>query len=307
MNWLSKALTFKILSHVPAGRACYRFLQDHLTKSLTATRERVLQKAEVGLSYWQSLERHAESPDRLQTHLDLGSGWHPTIPLLFEGLGVRRQLLCDVSPVMTPVTFESTRTVFRTLVEEGYCPECHLPPMENDERETACGDISEMMSRHGMTYHAPYFGIGDRHEGEIDFITCTQVLLYIGMPHLLACFQEMHRSLRPGGWFLATNHLYDLYADADKSISSYNNLRYSNRFWNSVVNSGMMSFNRYKSRDYRDALEQAGFEIVEFDITPGQPGDLERLRSVNVHPEFTARYTEEELLEKHLYFIARKP
>ena len=307
MNWLIKALTFKALSHIPASRACYRFLQDHLTKSLIATRERVLQKAEVGSLYWKSLENLGESPEGLRTHLDLGSGWHPTIPLLFEGYGVKRQLLCDVAPVMTPATFLSTLNIFRELVAEGKCPGCEPPSVESTAGQERDRKVEELMAPHGMTYHAPYFGIGRRHKGEVDFVTCTQVLLYIGMPQLLECFRDIYQALRPGGWFLATNHLYDLYADADPSISIHNNLRYSEKFWNTFVNSGMMSFNRFKSRDYREALEATGFEIVEFNVTPGNPGDLERLRSLNIHPEFTSRYSEQELLENHLYFIARKP
>jgi hypothetical protein len=208
---------------------------------------------------------------------------------------------------MTPASFRSTQSIFNDLVAEGSCPGCEVSSMEHSHSQPSTESVEEMMKPHGMLYHAPYFGIGNQYPGEVDFITCTQVLLYIGMPQLLDCFREMYQTLRPGGWFLATNHLYDLYADADKSISIHNNLRYSEQFWSTFVNSGMMSFNRFKSRDYREALEQAGFEIVEFHVTPGGTDDLTSLRAMKVHPEFSSRYTEAELLERHLYFIARKP
>ena len=307
MNWLLKAQAFKLLSIAPAGRVSYRFLQDHLTGSLVATRERVLQKMDIGLAYWNRLSKHGAGPATLRTHLDLGSGWHPTIPLLFEGIGVNRQMLCDVAPVMTSASFASTMAMFRSVIDQGLCPGCEYAKEDHSVVHPLNEDVSAMMKRHGFTYHAPYFGIGGRYRGEVDFITSTQVLLYIEMPQLVECFRDLFDVLRPGGWFLATNHLYDLYADADRSISIYNHLRYSRRFWNTMVNSGMMTFNRLKSRDYREALEVAGFEICEFSIERGGPDDLRTLRALKVHREFTARYSEEELAEKHLFFVARKP
>jgi len=307
MNWFFKAQVFNFLSIAPAGRKGYRFLQDHLTKTLIATQERVLQKMDVGITYWNKFGMLGETPENLRTHLDLGSGWHPTIPLLFEGFGVTRQILCDVAPVMTSDSFASTLAMFRSVIDRGLRLGCQYPKDDADSLTIPKDDVLEMIKRHGFSYHAPYFGIGDRIRGEVDFITSTQVLLYIEMPQLVECFQDLFKALRPGGWFLATNHLYDLYSDADKSISIYNNLKYSRRFWNSMVNSGMMSFNRLKSRDYREALEIAGFEIIEFMIDHGGEDDLRSLRSLKIHPEFTVRYSEQELSEKHLFFVVRKP
>ena len=306
MNWFLKAQAFKLLSIAPAGRSSYRFLQDHLTKSLIATQARVLQKMDVGLAYWNWFLKHGESQANLHTHLDLGSGWHPTIPLLFEGFGVKRQMLCDVAPVMTSATFACTLAMFRSVIDQGLRPGCKYVKDGAVVESVPGDDVSAMMKQHGFTYHAPYNGIGGAHPCEVDFITSTQVLLYIEMPQLLECFRDLFMALRPGGWFLATNHIYDLYADSDHSISIYNHLRYSRRYWSTMVNSGMMTFNRLKSRDYREALEAAGFEIVGFEIDRGGPDDLRMLRTLQVHPEFVARYTEEELAEKHLFFIARK-
>jgi SAM-dependent methyltransferase len=303
MNWLFKAIVFKVMSCIPFGNTAYRFLQDHLTKSLVASRSRVLQKAEIGNSYWEKFQNLEVSKESLKTHLDLGSGWHPTIPLLFEGYGVERQFLCDVVPIITPTTFKSTQSIFNQLVGEGNFPKCKPSPLNDAE----VGNLSEIMSVHGMSYHAPYFGIGSDQAGKIDFVSCTQVLLHIDRPQLIQCFQEMFKVLRTGGWFICTNHLFDIYSNTDKSISIYNHLRYSERFWKTLVNSKMMSFNRLKSRDYREALESTGFEIIEFDITYGDETDLKSLEGLKIHKEFSERYTEKELSEQHLYFVARKP
>ena len=303
MNWFFKAIVFKVMSYLPFGNTVYSFLQNNLTRSLLVTRSRLLQKAEIGNLYWEKFEELGVSKESLKTHLDLGSGWHPTIPLLFEAYGVKRQFLCDVVPIITPATFKSTQSIFNQLVGEGKICKCNPTPPNDRE----LGDLSEIMSVHGFSYHAPYFGIGSDQSGKIDFVSCTQVLMHIDRPQLIECFKEMFKSLRPGGWFICTNHLFDIYSNTDKSISIYNHLRYSERFWRTLVNSKMMSFNRLKSRDYRELLELSGFEIIEFHITHGDEADIKSLRSLKIHPEFSSRFSEKELSEKHLYFVARKP
>jgi hypothetical protein len=119
------------------------------------------------------------------------------------------------------------------------------------------------------------------------------------------CFEQIHRCLKPGGIFVATVYLKDLFADSDKSISKYNHLRYSAEAWERWVSSPLMSFNRFKARDYRELLEQAGFKIQRFDIEQGNPQDLSEMKEIPIAPCFQ-RYTREELAAKDLLFVARK-
>ena len=67
-----------------------------------------------------------------------------------------------------------------------------------------------------------------------------------------------------------------------------------------------MSFNRFKSRDYREALERTGFEIVQFDVRQGDQADIDALAKIDVHPEFLNHYNREELSEVFVFFAARR-
>lgn len=309
MNWFSKALVFKTLSAIPGGGRLYRHAQWNWTKSIVANPERVGQKLAVGMDYLKLLLEHGHSLEQIRSmrHLDLGCGWHPTIPLLFYRIGMRDQILTDVPRFMTSKTFLDSLKFVNELLESPNHPARELILDESDGKPPDCSDLDALLARHRMEYHAPYFEWARTAVSCIDLVTCTQVLLYIERSLLDECFKTLHRLMLPGGLFIAPIHLYDLYSDADPKISRFNHLRYSRSFWKRIVDSDMMSFNRLKSRDYREALEGAGFEIIDFRIEKCDPESISDLQSIEIHSEFRERYSEEELSETHLFFVARKP
>lgn len=309
MNWFAKALTFKALSVIPGGASLYRYLQIHVTKSIIATPGRVGMKVDIGVNYitWLNENGYPIEDLRKMRHLDLGSGWHPNIPILYSKMGMKGQVLADVAPLICARTFrESFEHVTALTADPGHAAHqwlhedaCRIP----DSAET----LEELLSLASIEYHAPYFEWAGSAGECIDIATCTQVLMHVERPILNDCFKMMFDVIKSGGLFMSNIHLFDIYSNSDPNITIYNHVRYSQAMWSGVVNSGLMPFNRYKAKDYREALEKAGFEIVEFDITHANTEQLAALRSIEIHPEFKERYTEEEIADTHLFFVARKP
>ncbi len=309
MKWLAKALAFKAFSSIPGGDSFYRYLQTNLTKSIVATPARVGQKVDIGMRYLAWLDQHGYTIDDLRKlrHLDLGCGWHPSIPILYSKMGMKGQVLTDVTYLICDQTFRESLELVNELTADPEHPAHHLLLESACQPPPANASLDEMLAHSGMEYHAPYFDWAKTAGEHIDLATCTQVLMHVERPILDDCFKIIFDVLHPGGIFMATVHLFDIYANSDPGITIYNHLKYSQQVWSTLVNSDLMTFNRFKARDYREALEGAGFEIVEFDIDHGTAEDLQTLRSLTVHPEFSARYTEEELADLHLFFVARKP
>lgn len=309
MKWLAKALAFKAFSSIPGGDSFYRYIQTNVTKSIVATPTRVGQKIEIGMLYLSWLDQHgfAIHDVRKLRHMDLGCGWHPTIPILYSKMGLRGQVLTDVTSLITDQTFRASLELVNELTSNPAHPAHRLLLNGASQPLPADASIDELLAHGGMEYHAPYFEWAGTAGDQMDLATCTQVLMHVERPILDDCFKIIFDLLKSGGLFMSTVHLFDIYANSDPSITIYNHLKYSKQVWSKLVNSDIMPFNRYKARDYREALEGAGFEIAEFDIEHGTAEDLRTLRSLQVHPEFSARYTEEELADKHLFFVARKP
>ena len=305
MNWLTKIAAFKVLSALPGGSALYRFSQEQFTKSLVPTRERVAQKTGVGLRYYQWLEENNCGAQLVGgTHLDFGTGWQPTIPLLYYSLGVDRQILFDIVPVLNGELVASTQKTFCALAQAPDCPFRNklrrLPEIPPAHRGSLMA-----LEKMGIHYFAPYQRKLDELDGAIDVVTCTQVFLHIDKAVLLQIFRGLHRSIKKGGKFLATIHLYDLYTNSDRGISQYNHLKYSPQVWNSWINSSLMSYNRLRAPDYRELLTAAGFAIRHFEVEKPAADDLKQLERIRKDSSFS-KYSPEDLGAKHLFFVAEK-
>lgn len=302
MRWAVKIAAFKALSLIPGGSRAYRWTQENITNSLVPTPERVSQKISVGIRYARFL-RSAGLENRLRAgrHLDLGSGWHPTIPLLFHCLGCPSQSLADVVPVMTSQTARQTAaTLLRVLPKES--TPWPILPERRSQLET---ETWAQWPPAGLPwdYHAPYMKWLFSLSSAFDLVTSTQALLHVPKAVLREIFMAVAQAMKPGGIFMATVHLHDLFADSDRSITPYNHLRFSPWFWERFVSSSLMSYNRLKAPDYRQLLLESGLRLLSFEVDPGKP---ELLATIKVHPFFHA-YSREELAADHLFFAAQKP
>lgn len=300
MNWRNKIRIFRFLSSVPRGEALYAFAQKKITKSVVLTPGRLRGKVEVALRYWDWLERHADVAS-IGTHLDFGAGWHPTVPCTLYSLGADTQHLLDVPSLLDDRAVNDTVTLLRAHFEQNKDQRIRRLP-----ETTGSEDWRGLLARHGISYHAPYNAeTVEELSGSVDLATSTQALLHIDRESLVECFRQVHTMLKPGGLFLADVHLYDLWRDTDPSLSKYNHLRYDKDDWEKNINTRLMSFNRFKSPDYRQLLEERGFEIAAFDVKGPTEGDLRELGSIPVSEDFS-HLSREELGETFLFFAARK-
>src|SRR5262245_59443903 len=155
MNWRAKVAAFKVLSALPGGAALYRYTQEHVTKSLDPIPSRVTQKLQVGLLYLDTLARQAHADKLLKgTLLDFGSGWHPTIPLLNYSMGVSRQYLFDLVPVLNGRMVERTVKTFRAVANDPQWP--HRSKLQRLPPEFSGADWHAYLDLLGISYHAPY-------------------------------------------------------------------------------------------------------------------------------------------------------
>ena len=295
-------MAFQVLSRVPGGQSLYHGVQRRLTGSTRQTQDRLLGKIGQTLEYWKWLVANF-SPARLAaaTHLELGSGWLPSVPVTFHALGIPRQFLVDIAPHMQPEAVVETVEIFRAAAPRADFKFARLPAVPQRGQSLAA-----TLEPLGMVYAAPYDGLVKKIAGTASFVTATGVLLHMNRATLLKCCRSLHGLLEPGGCFLAQQRLRQSFEGPHVRTPPFVSLPYSDWYWENIINSPLMSFNRLLAPDYKEVLEESGFEVVHFDVEPGGEKDFAQLEKVRVHGGFS-RYTRADLAARNLFFVARKP
>jgi hypothetical protein len=304
MRWLLKVGAFKVLGTLPGGEAIYHFLQQKVTRSIAVTDGRVSQKIQVGMEYLDFVGRVFNVQDFSGiTHVDIGAGWMPTIPLLFYSVGFERQLLCDIRRHMRVGVVSDVICSFREVVsrERSVATRCKRMPPLVGPGVTLDSHFTQLGIRYITPYHINDL-LKDKHA---KLITCTQVLMHLNKEQLSALLQTIASSLKYGGIFITTIHLYDLWSDFDKSLSRYQKWKYSDFAWENLINSRMISFNRFTASEYKRLFEENGLEIVEFRVDEPTATDLEELKSIKVHKQFS-QVPQRELGAKWLFLVAKR-
>jgi hypothetical protein len=217
-------------------------------------------------------------------------------------LGAKRQYLVDIRRHLQPKAIAETIRQFRTAVAPRMDVKFpRIPKMYPDGLT-----VEAMLEPLGMTYAAPYDELANQIAGTVGYVTATYMLFHFDRSALVSLMRTVHRLLAPGGYFLGLLHLRQLFDGLDSRSSPFFALRYPDWFWEKMINSPMMTYNRLKAPDYRQALEEAGFEVAMMEVEPGGPREFAQLARARIHPQFS-RYSQDDLAAKHLFIVGRKP
>jgi hypothetical protein len=301
LYWLAKVAAMKGLGAAPGGMKMYSTLQRIVTRSTTPTQHRIDGKIGVASEYLTEIQGRIPVPMSEVTHIDVGTGWMPTIPLLFYSLGVERQMLCDVRANLSLDRVVQTASLVRTRLEPaaevGGFPVQRVPTLDHQHP-----DLTSCLSSIGMEYRVPYTTSDFSRTSGWKLVSCTQVLQHLRYHEIVELLRGVARAIAGGGLFVTTIHLYDLYSDSDPNVSRFNKYRYSDWVWERFCTSRAMYFNRLTSSDYERAFAEAGLRLLKCKVNPPTDEQLRELRGMKIHPQFRS-VPEAELAAQGLLLI----
>jgi hypothetical protein len=186
--------------------------------------------------------------------------------------------------------------------------ERHLPnlqPERLDELHKVAADRSVVAPAQLLERLAILYRVGDATNSglppsSVDLVTSYGVLEYLPAEALVPLFNEF---LRIGEQDAVLSHLIildDQYAYFDPHITPLNFLKFSDRAWR-WLNSPIIPLNRLRVTDYRRALSEAGFRIIE--ETTVDRCDPSVLAKIRLAPRFRC-YPEEDLLVLRAWLAA---
>ncbi len=305
MNWKVKGLIQKGLSVTPGGVRLNTRLQQLFggMRDFDANLAVKIDDWAISMGYLADAGFRA-SGARL---LEIGTGWHPALPLCFALAGADSIATFDI------VRLLGEATSFRLLESLGK----HIPKIAHWAGESPAGiaaklmeyrrsrNLGELLARSRIEYFAPADGRATGLEDDsVDLVYSNSVLEHVPREVIGGLMKESFRVLKPGGLSMHNVGCNDHYAFFDKSISFVNFLQYEEREWR-LWNNPIQYQNRMRAPQFVELAEQAGFEMIG-NRTCVDPGALKALQSLRVAPQF-ASFSRDELAATTVDFIGRKP
>lgn len=123
MGWRLKSTQSKLLSALPGGSWFYRNFRESATRRTVVSRTRTNHKIGVDLGFWHWLQNaHCTLQLTAGRLLGYGSGWHPTISLLWYALGNNQQTLAGITPNIDVAKVNDAIRIFREIASEPAWP-----------------------------------------------------------------------------------------------------------------------------------------------------------------------------------------
>ncbi len=305
-HWLIKSALHRVISWLPGSHRLNGMLQTHVTRSTALTAMAFEDKIKESQRHLDAFRSQRPEAGAFSV-FELGTGWHPILPLSFYLCGAKEIWSVDIQALVRRRALQALLGWFCRAAESGRLQEW-LPALHPDRLpaltrlaqragEETPAALLKQINIHLLILDAQQTPLGS---GSVDLFESSGVLQYIPREVLRGIFQEWRRLAAPGAVMSHRVNLADQFASFDSSITPFNFLQYSPAQWR-WRSSPLIWQNRLRIADYRELLQQAGFAIVNEENTTGK---LEDLRRINLAAEFR-HYREEDLLVLHSYLTAR--
>lgn len=283
--WVLKSLSQRLISIFPRSQYWNYLFQNYLTKSLHLNSSKFELKLYECKKHLGSFFSHMPTHSKTSfTVFELGTGWHPIIPVGLYLCGAAKIWAVDRVSLLSLARIREVLRFFIRYAEAGdiikVLPWVHtdkiikLRNAMEDKSLSSGPDILEKLNIFAIVCDARHTGL----EGSsIDFFVSNTTLEYIPEDILKDFFVEFRRLASPTSLMSHLIITGDHYADIDNSITPFNFLKYSNCFWE-LFNSSVHYQNRLRISDYRSIHQVNGFKILHEYNDFGSPKELDSIR-----------------------------
>lgn len=305
-QWRIKGALQFLLAVIPGGEPINDMLQARFG-GLSDFEQAIATKVEDWAGIMTLLGGAGRPPIEGCTLLEIGTGWHPTLPVCFLLAGVGRVHSVDLnrhlSERLTLRMHDSLRGHLGRIAGLAGQPEADVAARYKAmTRAVAAGPLLPAL---GVDYLAPcdasYLpALPDR---SVDIVYSNSVLEHVPPQQIAALFRESHRIMKDGGVMVHAVACNDHYAHFDRGISFVNYLQYSDRRWR-IWNNRLQYQNRLRAPDFIRYAEESGFRILH-QTRAVRPGTMEAAARMELAPQFR-HYSREDLTATSVNFVAAK-
>ncbi|NHN27028.1 hypothetical protein FIA58_015195 [Flavobacterium jejuense] len=268
MNWKIKATLQKILSlsllgdklnHIPVTLS-----QEYHKNVFSYQSHECIRKFDYCKSDFLKKDRVA---------LEIGTGYSAISVVVLRLLGFKKIVTVDVT---SDLIFSSFKKQSKYLNEDVFLNEIVSKSIYSKNEILKLIDVilsketfNELFEFLNVIYIAPYqFDDIEKHVLSIDYITSQVVLEHVHPDILNSLFEKTCKWLVDDGLSVHTINFIDHFANPgffqDKSISEFNFLRFSDKYWNYWAGNSIAYTNRLSYVYYLELCEKNKLTVVDF-------------------------------------------
>ena len=306
MRWQTKAALMQVFSRLPLGNDLHYAAQRRITRSLPSSDTKFVEIFDQAKTHLDSLRRHSATRVEDAHFYEFGAGFELGIPLSFYALGVGSQVLVDIRKLLRVELVNETIKKLQRVSPAGHL--CRTPQRFFDKNHCH-GDsdawINLLEEWYGLRYLSPCDARNTPLEtGSADFVTSTNTLEHIPAADIRLILRECRRLLRKDGVMSFIIDYKDHYSYSDPKINVYNFLKYSDSAWR-WYSPAFHYQNRLRHKDHMRLIREAGFQIIEENLSQPSEADLAHLQKTNISPPFKHEYSVSELAIRDAHVVMR--
>lgn len=305
-SWLLKTTVQHLFAALPRPAWWNGLMQRYVTRGLRLQPYGEFQaKAKAGRRHFRNYYDSSRRPRENFSVVEAGTGWFPIIPIALHFCGAGKIWTYDIVALMQPDTFQQVVKHFCSFATTGELYDV-LPEAKRDRvsdfLSLARSPMPPIEFLRCLNIRAVIGDVSDTQldSGSIDFVFSHGVLEHFPLPLLAKTAMEFRRICHRSSVMSHFVGMADQFSFSDKSITPFNNLRYSARVWE-WLDSPIIPQNRLRTPDYIDILTTAGFEILVRDDINGMESDLAKIHLAH---EF-CRYRRSDLRVLYSWLISR--
>lgn len=205
--------------------------------------------------------------------LEIGTGYSAISSVVLALLGFHKIITVDITKDLRFTTFKKQIQYLELpenlnrIASKSIFPKSEILKKINQLKATE--SLIELFGLLNITYLAPYtFQTIEEQSGNYDYITSLVVLEHVQPSILEDLFKNTKKWLATNGYCVHTINFIDHFANPgifqDKSISEFNFLRYSDKFWHSWSGNPIAYTNRLSYLFYFELCEKSNLNVVDF-------------------------------------------
>ncbi len=231
------------------------------------------------------------------TALEIGTGYSILSAVVLSLLGFKKVVTVDVT---NDLKFSSFRKQIQYLESSNFLEKITLQSIySKQDIEKKIKSIKKMTSFKSLfkyiniVYIAPYkFEDIEKECSSFNYITSQVVLEHITPSILDALFCKTKKWLASGGCIVHTINFIDHFANPgffqDKSISEFNFLKYSDKYWDFWAGNSIAYTNRLSYLYYLELSEKHNLNVVTFEGENYR--ERKELDLESIHPDVVGKY-----------------